>query len=160
MKFLTDKSAVSFAETVGQPFLLLPRPPKFFVNFIVMIIPWLAGIIGVLSLLSTLALLPALFGLNNYITQFSGEAAVSGWNFVNLVPSFIFTVLVGILYVLGFNPLRKRQLNGWMYLFWGNVIGVVSTLWFAVADMKIEVAAIVGMLVGLYVMFQIKREYK
>lgn len=72
----------------------------------------------------------------------------------------ILGILIGILMILGFRGLRKRKLIGWKYVFWSQIIWIVSQLvWIVTGNFSISVSLILA-IIFLYPLFEVKNEYK
>ena len=122
----------------------LPKLPSGVNDVLVNIAPWLAlvfGILGVIGGLSAIGISPlALFGGVNagFTVLATGVAAI----------------VSSVLMLMAFPKLKKRVYKGWELLFWSEVVSTVS------AVLSITVGSIIGVLIGFYLLFQIKRYYK
>ena len=125
-----------------------PELPDNIKNILVVIIPWLV-IIGIVISIPTIL---AAFG----ITAVLAPAYA-------FTPSFgLFAILATIISIVGlvFNAmavpgLLRKDRKGWTYSFYACLIGILSSL---IAGAF--VSAILGGLIGLYLLFQIKEKYR
>lgn len=122
----------------------LPKLPKSVTDILVTIAPWLAlvfGILGVIGGLSSVGLSPvALFGgISNSVT-----VLVAG----------VLAIISSVLMLMAFPKLRKRVYKGWELLFWSEVVSTVSVV------LSLTAATVLFILIGFYLLFQIKSYYK
>jgi len=155
LKKITDKKAQEQMERIEGLFKSLPHLPKGIVEFLVKIAPWIVLVAGIGSL----------YGGIKGIIGYSGVPR----EYLNLVPhmsrgylvlSGIIEVINGALLLVAFNPLRTHKFEGWMYLFWVQVLGIVTALLALVFGVIGVFAAVVGTLIGFYLVFEIKPHYK
>lgn len=116
---------------------------------IVAVAPW----IDLFLLLVSLPLLVVLFGLNFAFFSFSwpmmGAHMYGGWGFVNIIALAAF-----VLEVLAIPGLFKRKRYAWMLIMYAALLTIVKNLVF------FSVGGILGGVIGLYILFQIKEYYK
>lgn len=154
---LMSKEAMNLIGSVEQPFKGLPHLPKGLMEFLVGIAPWVAGIVGVMNLLGAyqsarLAMDPNPYG------EFFGE-------FFSYDPTYYWimtagAVLMGLLLIMAFKPLKARQLRGWVYLFWVNILSIVQSL-AGIALIKSNlIMSLIWIAIGLYFLFEFKPYYK
>ncbi|HCQ31086.1 TPA: hypothetical protein DIU27_01720 [Candidatus Collierbacteria bacterium] len=128
-----------------------PALPKSVKEFIVSVAPWLE----VIGAVFTLPAIFALFGFNAmmYGTPYGSYVnARAGYGF-SLSTLFLFVGLV--LMILAIPGLFKRSKVGWNYVFYSVLINAVySLLSYQLFGM------IVGTLISLYLLFQVKSYYK
>jgi hypothetical protein len=145
LNILTGKEAKKFVANFEPLFKSLPHLPPGFIKFIVSIAPWIALLGGISSILTG-------FGLLDID------------DLMELDPAAISTILemvMGALLLLAFSPLRKKEFKGWMFLFWAAVINIVNLILVIFAySTGIVGGSIVGVLVQLYLIFEIKSSYK
>jgi len=141
---MAEKKSKDLIGMLEELFAKLPNLPKGGTDVLVSIAPWLAlifGVLGVIGGLSAIGISPlALFG------GISSSFAVLATGIGALISS--------ILMLMAFSGLKKRTYKGWELLFWSEVVSVVS------AVLSISVGSVLGVLVGFYLLFQIKRYYK
>ena len=138
------KQGKDLISALDEVFQKLPRLPKSATDVLVNIAPWLAlvfGILGVIGGLSAIGISPlALFGGVNasFVVLATGVAAI----------------VSSVLMLMAFPKLKKRAYKGWELLFWSEVISAIS------AVLSISVGSVFGVLIGFYLLFQIKSYYK
>ncbi len=99
------------------------------------------GVLGVLVGLSALGLSPlALLGglHSSFVVLLTGIA----------------TLVSSILLLMAYPKLAKGKYKGWEYLFWSQSVSVIS------AVISLSLGSVLGMLIGFYILFQIKSYYK
>ena len=140
--------ADSLIKTLEDAYKNAPNLPANIREVLVKIVPWLAlifGILGVLAGLGALGLSPVgmLGGVEN--------GAV-------LLLSGVFTIVSSVLMLMAYPKVNKRLYAGWKLLFWAEVVSFVgSLLTFTLGSI---VSALIGVVIGLYLLFQIKSYYK
>lgn len=145
---MAASNANSIISTVEQWFKKLPNLPKNIQEFIVMVAPWAAlifGILGVIGGISALGLFSAYSPIVMGMTYYN-----SGVGMVSLLLGLASSVLL----LMAFPGLNKKKMGGWNWLFWSEVVSVISAI------VIFSVGGIVFSLVGLYLVFQIKSYYK
>ncbi|HEX7017969.1 MAG TPA: hypothetical protein VF209_03625 [Patescibacteria group bacterium] len=153
---LTDAQAQAFAAKIEEPFKKLPHLPEGITNFFATIAPWLVGLGGLLNIVS---------GLSSILN--SGNMGMFGWvaPLVQVSPAYfvitgVLQIIVGVISLAAFNPLRERALRGWMLVFWTTMLGVVQSVVAIAFNFGNIVGVIIGTLIGFYILFEMKREYK
>ncbi|HYD35391.1 MAG TPA: hypothetical protein VD999_04955 [Vitreimonas sp.] len=151
---LTDKQSMDFIAQIEQPFKNLPHLPAGLTGFLAMIAPYLSLLGGVLSIFAAVALLPLVMGASA-VGMMVGETV----NPVVALINIVLMVLSGILALLAFKPLRDRAMRGWVLMFWGQVLGIVSSLVGLLGGDGNIIGFVIGLVIGFYVLFEMKREY-
>ena len=131
-----------------------PKIPDQWKEFIVKISPYLA-IIGVI--IGVPAVL-ALFGISAFVMPMGTlSGMMSGQPFlgVGYIISVIFLAGVIILEALSISPLFKRSKTGWNYMFYATLLGAVQNL----VNFNLG-GLVIGTLISLYILFQVKELYK
>ena len=131
------------------PFQLPKNAKEVLVNFA----PWLALIGGVFALIVALAVfgLGAVFGP---LSLYAGPQ-YAGSFFTTYAISLIVLGVSGVLDLMAFPGLRTRKIGGWRLLFYGELVWAVSKL------LSFDIfGLVVGTLVGLYLLFQVREYYK
>lgn len=126
-----------------------PALPSGLKEFIVKYGPWITLVLIVL----TLPLILAVFGLGTVLAPFSfmGGLRVGTGYIVTLVLSAVQLVLEA----MAIPGLFKRQKKAWNLLFYATLIGVVENV------VRFDVGGlIIGSLLSLYILFQIREYYK
>jgi hypothetical protein len=104
----------------------------------------------VLAVLGVLALLTA-FGLGSAAIGIGAVAYGSGFNFyVGILSSAVILVM----YLMAFNPLKARKRAGWNLIYYALLISVASSL----IQLNI-LGAIIGAVIGFWVLFQVREKY-
>lgn len=138
-------SIIKFLE---DTFKKLPPLPANAVDVIFKITPWLAIIFGVIGLFGALAA----FGV---LTVFAPLAVVGRYSNYGLgLISTIGLAVSSIMMVVAFPSLKAAKIAGWNLIFWAELISIASSL------VSISIGNILGAVVGLYILFQIKPKYK
>lgn len=121
-------------------------------DFIVKIAPYLA----VISVLLTLPAILLLLGLGSLATIL---APIGGMHAVATVPTMWLGILLLIPSVIfeamAIPGLFARSKTGWKYMYWAQLFSVLSSL----IQLNI-VGAIIGALIGFYLLFQVRSYYK
>lgn len=131
------------------PFQLPKNVKDILVNFA----PWLALIGGVFAVLAALAI----FGLGGLVVPLSlyGGAPLTTSFFSAYFFSLAILGVAGILELMAFPGLRKRSIKAWRLLFYAQLVWAVSELiHFNLVNF------VLGTVIGLYFLFQIREYYK
>ena len=145
------KSAIGQLEKQLELYLVdkAPAIPKGWRELIVKIAPWLSVIMVVVSLPAILAV----FGLTAVFSPFAYMAA--GGHGTGLTLSWFFLIAMMILEILAIPGLFKRAKSAWYLLFYATLLGAVQNLiMFNLGGL------IIGTLLSLYILFQVKQYYK
>ncbi len=130
-----------WVKTMEQSFAKLPALPANVREVLVKIAPWLALVFGVLGVLASLSPFVAL----------GGGVGVATEGVVGAVLALVGSVLM----LMAFPGLRDRKIAGWKWSFYSELVSVVSS----VVALNL-MGAIIGALIGFYLLFQIKSYYK
>jgi hypothetical protein len=132
-------------EYLGQK---APQLPQHWRQTIAKFAPWVTLIVFVLAL----PLIFGIFGLS--VVVFSGAAMAGlsygawGW----------FTVLITIaslvLELVALPGLFKRSKQGWIFIFYAALIGAAAHI------LSFNLGSLIGDILSLYIIFQIKNQYK
>jgi len=137
-----------------------PALPPGVRDFIVNFAPWVALILGVLSVVGFAV---SLLGVGT-LTALAPMAAGMRYGFTGLLlVTSVLGLVCGVLYLLAFQPLKKRALKGWNLLFWVLLINAVSSVvsGFAVFFSPLSIVwTLVWLAVELYFLLQVKSYYK
>ena len=144
-------------EGVLEEYLVKKAPgiPANIKELIVKFAPWLTIIgvvLGVPTVLTVLGLgsMMSTFGLGYGV----GYGMMGGLGLTYFV-GIAFLVATMVLEALAIPGLMKRQMKGWRFMFYAVIVNAVSTL----VSFNI-VGLILGTLIGMYVLFQVKSYYK
>lgn len=150
---LTDQKAIDLAEKVGKVFEGVPHLPKGLVDFLVKIAPWLVLLGGALSVLG---------GLSSIVGNSFNQALLSdfiGISRTYFVVTGIFSLILGALYLMAFKPLKEFEKEGWMYLFWAQIVGVVQSVFMMVYVGGGFLGTVIGLIIGFYLLYEVKKSY-
>lgn len=159
---MADKKGSDFKSLFGQLESNLdlylgqkaPQLPKEWKEFIVKVAPYLA-IFGVVFGIPAVL---ALFGFSAFVLPIGTLGGMmSGRPFlgVGYIVNVLFLVGVIILEALAISPLFKRSKTGWNYMFYATLLGAIQNL------VSFNVGGlIIGTLLSLYILFQVKELYK
>lgn len=131
----------------------LPKLPAGIIDFLVMIAPWFALVFGILGVLGTISALGVMGMTLPYANMYGGVD--TGINYIAVIGGLISSVLT----LLAFPGLKALKMNGWMMLFWSQVVGIVTTV-LGILIGAINIGGIIGALIGFYILFQVKHRYK
>ncbi len=139
-----NKQTDDIVASLEKLFKGLPHLPENVREVLVKIGPWLAlvfGILGILVGVGAMGVSPlALFGgVRTGMMVF-----VRG----------LLTLVLSVLMLLAYPGLSKRAYKGWIYLFWAEALSVVY------AVLTVSAGPVLGALIGLYLLFEVKRYYK
>ena len=155
---LTSKPVTETIDKLEPAFKGLPHLPKSLVEFLVSITPWLVGLGGVLNIFSGLGLLSNWLGWG-----MSWWMKLAGLSPVYFLFAGVLQILGGVVLLLAFNPLKMRQMAGWILLFVSLVISLTQNLvglLFSYTSGNSLFGTLFGLLIGLYVLFEFKDFYK
>ncbi len=134
-------------------FAKFPHVPENGRKTLASIAPWLALIFGVLGVF-------AMVTLGFFSLLFSPFILLSGGGAGLLMFVAMAVGLIGsILDLLAFGPLRSRRKKGWNYLFYGSILGAVSTI-LGVLLGDSSIASLLFAVVGLWLLFEIRPQYR
>ncbi len=136
-----------FLEDLFTKKITYQLPPKA-KETIVKIAPWVILIVIVLSLPAVFAI----FGLSSFVSSFGG---FSSRYYIGVVVLIIQVVLM----IMAFSPLQKREIKGWNYIYYSDLVSVVYAL-FSSYTLGSFVWSLLGSAIGLYILFQVKSHYK
>ncbi len=153
MDMLAQKDALKFVAAIEPIFKSAPHLPKGLVSFFVEIAPLVAGFVGIVSGVTALAALTGGTWLAGYGMTGSGAG---------LTVSALFGLVTAALLLLAVKPLHEKKVAGWMLLFWitvlsfvVNVVLIVLTPYFSTGI----IGAILGVVISMYVLFEMKSMY-
>lgn len=128
-----------------------PSLPQNVKEIIVKIAPYLA-IISVILAIPAILLLFGLGGLATSLAPFGGVSAVT--SIPTMWVSILILIPVAILEVIAIPGLFAKTAQAWKYMYWAQLISVVSNL----VQLNI-IGAILSALIGFYILFQVKSFY-
>lgn len=152
MATVSKNSLVQLETTIDGYVAKAPQLPANIREILVKIAPYLTILSVVLSLPAILALI-GLGGLATMLSPLGGMSSMAA------VPTMwvgiIMLIPVVILEAMAIPGLFSRSASAWKYLFWAQLISIVSSL----LQFNL-VSAILGALIGFYFLFQIRSYYK
>lgn len=130
-----------------------PQMPMGLKTFLVAVAPYLA-ILGVA--MTVLAIFP-LIGLSSYgYGMMRGYGMMQGSYFGSMmIISLITMIAIAGLEVMAIPGLFAKTLTGWRYMFYAQLVSLVSSLL-----MMNIIGFILGAVIGFYILFQVKPLYK
>ncbi|MDQ3008217.1 MAG: hypothetical protein M3Q81_01325 [bacterium] len=147
---LTDDQALSFIAKLEDLFSSLPKLPQGLIDFLVKIAPYLALLSAILSIIAGPIL--GIFGTLASLLSLSPLFLV-----VTLVVVVV-TIVSAILNFMAYKPLLNRELTGWIYLFWVEILTIVMMLLQILVGQTTLISLVLA-LFWLYVLFQMKPAY-
>ena len=138
------KTANDLIKMLENFFKQLPKLPNNVTDILVQLAPWLSLIFGVFGIITGLGAL----GLSP-LAHLGGIDA----SFMVLATGIV-SIVASVIMLLAYPKLVKRQYKGWELLFWSEIISAISAI------IMLYVGAVLGILIGLYLLFQIKSYYK
>lgn len=160
-------SAHGFEAKLIPFFAKFPHIPEGGRKVIADISPWIALVFGILGLF-------ALLGAGALMTLFAIPMLLTGgiWVVVGFITTLLGLVSV-ILQLLAFNPLKLRMKKGWNYLYYGLLLGAISTIISVVgstvsASMMYSnmhgisslISGVISFLIGGWILFEVRDQYK
>jgi hypothetical protein len=154
MAEVNSKNSLSQLEgTLGEYFgKKAPALPQDIKEIIVKLSPYLSILAAIILVPSILSLF-ALGSLVTIIAPLGGVPAVS--QLPNMWIGILFLIPVVILEIMAIPGLFAKKIIGWRYLYWAQIITAVSSL----VQFNI-LGAVIGLVIGLYLLFQVKSFYK
>ena len=140
--------------TKQAPFQLPEKARKFIVQWM----PWINVILGIL-------LLPAVLVILGFGSVIGTLAAAAGQS-VGLTYwlSMIVLIITIALLFITFPGLQARRLSTWKLVFWADILYFVYNLIAGVGNPITLLSSLIGglisLVIGLYILFQIKSHYK
>ena len=122
----------------------------------------IAKILPVLTLIVAILAIPWIFGGALFLLGIAWGSAWAIWPYGSLagalfpvaVVQLMVTLIIAILYFKAFDPLRKRQFTGWVYIFYACLLGFISNI----LDGGI-IGALIVFVLSMYLLFQAKELY-
>ena len=151
MSAVLEKHTTAIEHWLEPLFQKTPHLPHHLRETIASIAPWLALIGGVFGIVTVWGA-----GALSILLSFSffGMGSEFLWMLALLI-----LLAASILDLLAFSPLRARSKRGWNLLFYGVLLQAVST----VANLLIGYASlggIIGLLIGLWLLFEMRGLYR
>jgi hypothetical protein len=132
-------------EYLGQK---APKIPQRGREAIVKIAPWITLIILIIAL----PVILALFGLSAFLAPF---AFLGGFHAgAMFIVTWVLTLITFVLEIIALPGLFHRKRKGWLFLFYSSLIGAVLNI------ISLHISGLIGTVIGLYLLFQIRDYYK
>ncbi len=125
----------------------LPSLPKNFQEIITKALPWLILVVVLITIPGVLAGLG--FGAVAVPFWIFGGGQNFGWMF-----AFLLNLIKLALMAVALPALFNKNKKGWQLLYWSTLLGVINSIVF------ISLGGLVGVGIGLYVLYQIRSSYK
>lgn len=156
---LTSKQVRKLVTQLEPTFKTLPHLPKGLVDFIVSVAPWLVGLGGVLGILAGLGMITSAVGFSS-----SFWMNVRGVTLTHMLVLGVLQLLSAGILLLAFSRLKDKQYTGWLLLFCHLGLGIVQqavTVLFSFGSIYMGslLWTVVGVLLGLYILFEVKSKY-
>jgi hypothetical protein len=132
------------------PFQLPAKAKEFIVKYG----PWISLVLLIIAAVTVIPLLVLALGLSVIALPFqaaAGSIHTTGVGYLHLLISLAAMVLDGI----AIPGLLKRKLSGWRLLYYASLLSALGSL----ISLDI-VSLIVGLIVSMYILFQIREYYK
>ena len=129
-----------------------PALPQNIKEIIVKIAPYLV-IIGLIFTIPAIFILFGLGGLASTLAPVGGAQAVA--SLPTMWIGILLLIPVIILEAMAVPGLFSKKIAAWRYVFWAQVIAIISSL----VQLNI-VGGIIGALIGFYILFQVKGLYR
>lgn len=131
-----------------------PQLPQNWKEFMVKAAPYLSIIGVILGLLA----LPAILGLSALLAPLGiAGGLATGRPFLGLsfLVGIIFAIITLVLEAMAISPLFKRSIKGWRLLYYSTLLGAINNI------VSVNIGGlIIGTLLSLYLLFQVKGLYK
>lgn len=146
------KSALGQLEDTFELYLVKKAPfsiPNNWKELIVKFSPWISLILLIIALPAILAI----FGLGTLLMPFSFLGGLRGG--YNYIFTLVFSGITLVLEALAIPGLFKRSMGGWKFAYYAALVGALENLiTFNLGGL------VIGGLLSMYVLFQIKSYYK
>lgn len=149
---MNKKTNGDIITTVEEWFANAPALPKNIKEGIVKITPIISLIFGIIGILVGVAGISSLT-LFSPVAMMAGDAAMRGYG--NGFISSISLLISSVLLLMAYPGVKAHKAKGWEMLFWSEAVNIAGSL------ISLEIfSALIGGLIGFYILFQIKSYYK
>jgi len=149
---LTDAKAMDIIDQVGSAFKSLPHLPSGVVDVLVKIAPYFALLGGVVGIIFG-PVIGVIGGLASILT-------LSPLLMISTLANAVIMIVQSILLLLAFSPLKNRQMKGWIFLFWSQVMSIaLMVLSLLLGHAGSIVGSILGLAIGMYILFETRDSY-
>ena len=143
--------AHSLETTLVPLFASAPHLPAPWRKVITDIVPWLSIIFGVLGIIGFL-------GANLKIVLAPLVSLSYGTKGLALLIMAILGLITSVLAILAFKPLQGMKKLGWDYSFYSFIIATISSL-LGLLFLTLSWGSVVGILIGAYLLFEVRDRY-
>lgn len=148
----TAKHMGALEQWMAPIFAKFPHIPENGRKTLADIAPWLALIFGVLGLLGIVSA----GSLMSYLSfSFIGMGMIQITMFISLLAGLIACILE----ILAFKPLKAMKKKGWDLLFYATVLTTATTILSLLFGYS-EIGGLVGALIGLWLLFEVRGLYQ
>ncbi len=145
----STNSSKDFISMLEEWFNKLPALPDNGRKGLANVMPWIALVFGILGVLTGIAGFGLLTALSPFTAMYMGMGHAS-----TVVISSIIGLVGSVLLLMAFPGTKAFKMSGWNLLFWSQIVWVVSSV------ITFSIGGLLGDLIGLYLLFQIKKYYK
>lgn len=150
---MSNKEVMKLISQLQDTFKGAPHLPKGLTDVLVKIAPYLAAIGGIFSILGGLQMI---FGMNTAYEMLATLGISNNYRYI----SGIEQIIVGALGVWSYTYLKAQSMTGWLMMFWSMIIytvfSIISVFFFGYATL---IGLVIGLLIGMYVLFELKPYY-
>lgn len=150
-QFIQSNKAMKILLWFDKLFTNTPHLPMGLVNFLVAIVPWLAGLSAIIGLIA--GPISAILGLLSFLT-------LRPIVILSYVVSALAMILNTFLMFMAFKPLKNKELRGWIYLFWSSFLWLIEGALNTVITQQSLVSLLIAYVINFYLLFEIKRGMK
>ncbi len=147
-QLIQHPKAMKILAGFDKVFSQAPHLPMGLVNFLVAIIPWLAGLSAIIGLLA--GPLSGLIGLLSFLT-------LRPLVILSYVVSALAMILNTFLMFKAFKPLKTKNIRGWIYLFWSSFLWLIEGMVNVVVSQQGLISLVIAYVINFYLLFEIKR---
>lgn len=152
-----EKSQLTGLEGFFDTYLRIKAPwqlPAAAKEWIVKYGPWISLVLLIIGAVVLIPLLVFALGLTAVTLPFMAAAGTlhsTAFGWFHIALSLVILVMQGI----AIPALMKRKLSGWRMLYYAELLSVISSL------ISVQIfSALVALIIGMYILFQIRSYYK
>lgn len=147
-QFIQKPLALKVLESANKIFSKLPRSPKIIGKILIFLAPWMALISGVLGIVA--GPLASILSLLSFVT-------LQPLIIIDYVSISIIMIINTFIMFKAFKPLRDKDMRGWIYLFWSNMLWLVSGIIDTLLGKQGLLSLVISNLIGFYLLFEMKK---
>ena len=163
------KPLADLEKSLGDVFKDAPVLPKGLKDFLVQIAPWAVLLGGIFSLWSAWGIYKWANTANSFVDYANELSRAYGgdviettrWS-VSLYISLAILVVIGLIYLYAFSPLKAMKKQGWDLLFLAMIVNLVYGVVIAFTSyggFGNLIGTLIGSVIGAYILFQIRDYY-